>query len=222
MGQQLALLARQLQSQQEPQAVMDHLVAAAVAIVPGAEEATISRVQARSHVVSQASTGARARRIDWLQAHTGQGPCLDAMYEQQTVRVRDLAGERRWPRLAACAREVGVGSMLCFQLYVIGENLGALNLVAGAVDAFDDRCEDIGLLVAAHAGIAVADAQQLQQARSAVGSAELIGRATGILMERYQIDAQQARAQLVQAAGSSARSLHQVAVELIDTGRLSR
>jgi len=35
--------------------------------------------------------------------------------------------EQRWPEFARRAAEVGIGSMLSLQLYVSGDNLGALN-----------------------------------------------------------------------------------------------
>jgi hypothetical protein len=55
---------------------------------------------------------------------------MDAMYEHETIRVDDLASDRRWPELADRAREVGAASMLCIQLFVAGDDLGALNLLA--------------------------------------------------------------------------------------------
>ena len=62
--------------------------------------------------------------MDALQAETGEGPCLSAVFEEQTLRVNDLAAEERWPAFAARAVEAGAASMLSFQLYVEGDNLG--------------------------------------------------------------------------------------------------
>jgi hypothetical protein len=86
--------------QRQVDAVMDVIVATAVAMVPGAEEATISLVQGRRRVVSAAATGDLPRRFDDVQEETRQGPCMDAMYEHETIRVDDLASDQRWPELA--------------------------------------------------------------------------------------------------------------------------
>jgi len=39
-----------------------------------------------------------AAQVDEIQYVSDQGPCLDAMYDQHTVRVSDMAHEQRWPR----------------------------------------------------------------------------------------------------------------------------
>ncbi len=103
-------------------AVMEVIVSTAVAMVPGAEEASISLTQGRRQVVSAVATGELPRRFDDLQEETRQGPCMDAMYEHETIRVDDLPSERRWPELARRIPELGVASTMCFQLFVAGES----------------------------------------------------------------------------------------------------
>ncbi len=49
------------------------------------------------------------------------------------------------------------------QLYVEGDNLGALNLYARTPDAFTDESEQVGLLLAAHAAIAYAGVRKEAQ-----------------------------------------------------------
>ena len=155
-----------------------------------------------------------------LQTETGQGPCLDAAYEHETVRVPDIAQEQRWPRFAARAAEAGVGSMLSFQLYVEADDLGALNLYSHHPDAFDDESEQVGLLFASHAAVAFADARKLDQLSRAIDSRDLIGQAKGILMERYSIDATQAFRVLTRVSQNTHRKLREVAEDLVRTGRL--
>src|SRR5919106_6339456 len=90
------------------------------------------------------------------------------MWQQQTTRVNDLATDPRWPVLGPRAGARGVGSMLCLQLFVHEDTLGALDLLAHQKSAFTDESEHIGLLLASHAAIAVADAQQLEHAAIAL------------------------------------------------------
>ncbi len=222
LARRLADAARGMQKQLDPQQVLDRVVSLAVAIVPGADEATITMVRARRHVYSAAATGDLAAWFDVLQNETGQGPCLDAMWQQQTVRVDDLAADPRWPVLGPRAGERGVGSMLCLQLFVHEDTLGALDLVAHEKSAFTDESEHIGLLLASHAAIAVADAQKLEHAAIALANRDIIGQAKGILMERFKITADQAFDVLAKVSQDANRKLHAVAEDLARTGTLGR
>jgi GAF domain-containing protein len=217
----LADLARDMQRHTDAASVLQVIVSAVRGTIPGAEEATISLVQSRRRVVSAAMTGELARRFDELQQETHEGPSLDAMYLQQTVRVDDLATDPRWPELTRrAAGELGVMSMLCFQLYVHESDLGALNLLARRPGAFTDESERIGLLFASHAAIAVAAAQDLDNIATALGSRDVIGQAKGILMERYKITAEMAFALLASASQHTNVKLYAVAENLTRTGAL--
>ncbi len=92
----------------------------------------------RKRMTWQAPSGELARVVDALQDEAGEGPCLDAVFEQETVRVPDLATETRWPKSSKRAVAAGAGGMLSFQLYVEGDNLGALNLYSRQPGSFDD------------------------------------------------------------------------------------
>jgi GAF domain-containing protein len=227
LARRLAEAARELQQQTDPQQVLDRVVRLAVAMVPGADEpgadeATITMVRARRQVYSAAATGDLARWFDVLQNETGQGPCLDAMWQEQTTRENDLATDPRWPVLGPRTVARGVGSMLCLQLFVHKDTLGALDLIAHQKSAFTDESEHIGLLLASHAAIAVADAQELGHAAIAMANRDLIGQAKGILMERFKITADQAFDVLAKVSQDTNRKVYAVAEDLTRTGTLDR
>ncbi len=111
--------------------------------------------------------------------------------------------------------------MLGIQLYVAGDELGALNLLSPERDAFSDESEHVGLLFASHAAVAMAGAQQLEQLRQAVGTRDRIGQAKGILMERFKLTDDQAFRLLVQASQPCHRKLSEIADELITSGQLA-
>ncbi|WP_219415491.1 GAF and ANTAR domain-containing protein [Pseudonocardia nigra] len=111
--------------------------------------------------------------------------------------------------------------MLSFQLYVREEDLGALNLYNARAGGFDDESEHVGLLLAAHAGVALAGAQREQRLRTVVDTRDLIGQAKGILMERHKVDADQAFAMLVRASQNANRKLRDVAEHLTASGELA-
>jgi GAF domain-containing protein len=222
LARRLASAARGLQKQLGPQQVLNRVVSLAVAMVPSADEATITMVRARRQVYSAAATGDLARWFDVLQDETGEGPCLDAMWREQTVRVDDLASDPRWPVLGPRAAERGVGSMLCFQLFVHEDTLGALDLLAHEKAAFTDESEHVGLLLASHAAIAVADAQKLDHAAITLVNRDVIGQAKGILMERFKITADEAFNVLAKVSQDTNRKVYAVAEDLTRTGTLDR
>jgi GAF domain-containing protein len=221
LGAVMGHVARSLQEEHgNVAATLDAITAAAVGAVPGTDECGVSLVVERTRVNSRAPTGELPRVIDQLQERLGEGPCIDAVWEHATVRIHDMATEQRWPRFAPEASKAGVGSMLSFQLFVTGDNLGALNLYARAPDAFGEESESVGLVFASHAAIALAGAQQEERLRTAVSTRDLIGQAKGILMERFKLNQDQAFAVLVGASSHTNRKVRDVAEELCATGSL--
>lgn len=112
----LSQMARALQGQDDVQGTLDVIVAGAVGTVPGAQHASISAIRRRREVETLASTGEVPRAVDQAQYDTQQGPCLDTLYDAETVRLPDLGAEH-WPDFIARAQALGVGSMLAVQLF---------------------------------------------------------------------------------------------------------
>ena len=221
LAHQLSALARQLQEKQSLQETLSGIVHATVDNVPGAQFAGLTVVKGRREVHTAAWTDELVRTADQVQYDTGQGPCLNSVYEEKTVRVSDMRTEQRWPEFAKRAVDLGVVSMLSIQLYVTGDNLGALNLYSQATEAFNDESEHVGLLLAAHAAIAMAGAQQQEQLVQAITTRDLIGQAKGILMERHKITAEQAFTILIRASQLGNAKLRDVAEHLTTTGELA-
>ena len=216
----LSDLARELQREQDTDALLVDIVHAALDLIPHVAEASVSLVMGRRTVQSRAASGELPRTVDALQSATGQGPCIDAAYEERIVRVPDMGQEERWPDFAQAAYDAGARSMLSFQLFVKGDNLGALNLYGDDVNVFDAESEQVGLLVAAHAAVAFSDAQEIGQLTHALDTRDLIGQAKGILMERFKISSQQAFQILVRASSESNIKLRDVADHLARSGEI--
>ena len=221
LADQLASLARALEQEHDPPHTLEAIVRGAVETVPGASHASISVVRSRRVVVTEAATGDLPRRSDQAQYDTGEGPSLDTLYQQETVRVADMEREPRWPEFTARAVGLGVGSMLVLQLYVAGDDLGALNLFSEQRDAFDRESEHVGLLFASHAAVALSSAQRLDHLKRGMDTRDLIGQAKGVLMERLGVTGDQAFGLLVRASQSRNRKLSDIAAE-ITTGTADR
>ncbi len=219
LGEVMGRVARRMQEEHgDVDATLRAVTASAVATVPHASECSISYVTGRREVESRASTGDLSREVDALQGRLGEGPCLDAVWEEEVVRVDDVAAEQRWPRFAREAAALGAGSMMCSQLFVSGDQLGALNLYSRDPGVFDDEAQEIGMMLAAHAAVAIAGAEHEQNLRRAVDRRDLIGQAEGILMERYEITADQAFGVLARVSQQTDRRLADIARGLDDTG----
>jgi GAF domain-containing protein len=213
-------IARTLQGEHgDVDRTLQSITTAAINAVAGAEFASINLVSGRT-VDSRGATSELAQEIDDLQTHLGQGPCLDALRNEETVRVEDFATEDRWPRFAAEAVKRGAGSLLSFQLFTDGANHGALNLYARQPHSFDAEDEIVGAVFASHAAIALSAAQQEENLRHALDGRDLIGQAKGILMERYRLTAPRAFELLVLASSHTNRKLFDIADELTSTGAM--
>lgn len=219
---QLSEFARAAQQQRDPHDTLVEIVRAAVELVPGCDEGSISVVLGRQKVTSEAASGELPEVVDALQEGLGEGPCLDSAYLHETVRVPDLATDSRWPRFSAAAVEAGALGMMSIQLYVEGDDLGALNLFARTAGAFDDESEHIGLMFAAHAAVAYSAVQEHAKLTRAVTTRQLIGQAQGILMERHKVTPEQAFAMLVRVSQHRNDKLRRVAEVLVESGHLDQ
>jgi GAF domain-containing protein len=217
----LSEIARSLEQETDSEVMLVKMVQEALAVIPGAEEASISVVTGRRHVASHGASSELPALADRLQESLADGPCLDSAYEQVTVRVEDMAKETRWPRFSPAALEAGVGSMLALQLYVEGDNLGALNLYAREPHRFDDESEHVGLLFASHAAVAFAGIQKRDQMMNVIATGDLIGQAKGRLIERYNITGDRAFMLLIRVCQTQNMLLRDVASQLVTTGHLT-
>jgi GAF domain-containing protein len=221
LGEVMSRVARQLQQEHgDVEATLQEITAAAVTAVPGATGCGISYVIGRRTVEPRAWTGELPKAVDALQGEVGEGPCLSAVWDEPVVRVDDVRTEQRWPRFAARAADLGAGSLMCFQLFVEDDKLGALNLYATEAGAFDEDSQEVGLMFASHAAIALAGAEHEQQLHSGMRTRDLIGQAKGILMERHKLTADQAFGVLARTSSLTNRKLSDIAEELASTGQL--
>jgi GAF domain-containing protein len=150
------------------------------------------------------------------------GPLVESMRGHTTVLVRDTTAEPRWPDWAAKVLSLGVRSVLDVPLTTAAGTVGVLGLYSAAPDAFSADDEAIAAILARHASVAVATARNEANMAQAVDARKLVGQAMGILMERYDIDSDQAFAILKRYSQDTNTKLRDVAERLIATRRLTR
>ncbi|MFL6025935.1 MAG: GAF and ANTAR domain-containing protein [Friedmanniella sp.] len=212
-----AQAARDLQGEGDTQHTLDRAVAIATQLIPGCDYAGVSIVHRDRSIDTPARTGDVVAEVDRLQYAVGQGPCLDAIRVAETVSSPDLSTERRWPRWSSRVAELGIASMLCVRLFTSRDTLGALNLLSGSRDAFGEDDATTASHLAAHLAVALAESQHAEDLHSGALNRTVIGRAEGILMERFSLTPSGAFEVLSRVAQEQGTPLHRVAAELIRT-----
>ncbi|MBE9372954.1 GAF and ANTAR domain-containing protein [Saccharopolyspora sp. HNM0983] len=214
LAQIMSTVARNLEAEPDEQQTLASIVQAAVATVPGVRFGGITRLQ-RKRIDALVPTDERVLRSTEAQEEVGEGPCLDAVRGQQTIVADDLGSDTRWPRFAARAHELGVGSLITFQLYVQQRTLGALSLYGKTGVRFGDEARLVGEVFATHAALALSSARQHRQLNEALMSRDAIGQAKGLLMRQHGITGQRAFDLLVLASQESNIKLTEVAAWLV-------
>ncbi len=83
----------------------------------------------------------------------GDGPCLEAIRTRDIVLSQNLFAEPRWPTWVAAANRHSIASVLSYPFDVDPLNLGALNLYADRIDAFEREIPILAMLIADHASL---------------------------------------------------------------------
>lgn len=135
----------------------------------------------------------------------------------------DLAEDERWPRFGQRAVEAGVRSVLAFHL-TANRTRCALNLYARHPRAFGvaERAHGQILATLSELALAAAEAHESDQIRAenlerALVTREMIGQATGILMQRERITADAAFEVLRRASQHHNIRLRDIAQRVVDT-----
>ena len=192
------------------------VTAAAVALIRGAECADVMLIDGRDFE-SRAPTAPYTTELGAIQIELGQGPCLEAAVDDGVIRCPDLATETRWPEFTRAALAVGVRSVLTFHLHAPGHDAGALNIYGSAAGAFNAEDEAIGATLAIHTSAMLFNEAMTGRYEAMLDDCEVIGQATGVLMERMHVDASRAFKVLTERSRSGGTPIRSVADDLVRT-----
>jgi GAF domain-containing protein len=184
--------------------VVERVVDAARAVVPGADAVSVVLRNPDGRLDTVASSHPSAQKADALQDEVGEGPSHTAMHRSGVGAAMDRLGEpaATWPRFGPrAAADLGFGAVLSTGMFPGGEppRFGALNFYSWSADGLDAADRDHALVLAAHAATAIAAVQartaaelRESQLREALRSRDVIGQAKGVLMERRGLSADEA------------------------------
>jgi GAF domain-containing protein len=196
----------------------------ATEVMPSNPEASVSLlINDRSSTA--VFTGRLALDCDESQYGRGYGPCLHAAGSGELVEVADARIETRWRDYMERAVEHGALSSLSVPLPINEGIAGAINVYARKPHAFDEDSRSVATRFASYAAVVAANMYAYEEARDLIEHLErrvesraVIERATGILMERYELTADQSLQALTRAARRTDTKARDIADTLVRTG----
>jgi hypothetical protein len=184
------------------------------ALVPGVEHASISLRHPDGTLETVAPTDPIAVQADLVQNELEEGPCFDGETKELVTYAADLANELRWPAYGPKAAALGFHSQLAARLFDAGGTRACLNLYAIEPGAIDGSLESARALCCL-AQVAVTQARDRESLVVALQSRELIGKAIGMVMERYDVRDDRAFSYLVRQSQTSNIKLREIAARLV-------
>lgn len=206
-----AQLSRELMREGDEQPTLQAVVDRAVEMIPAADSCSVTLRRRRNRLETLASSSPLALECDQLQYALNEGPCVDAVWQDDSYLVEDVVGESRWPRWAARVAESGVGAILAIRLSNEDETIGALNMYSVQRNGFSPDDVDLALIFSTHAANALNAARMVTGLRTAMHSRHLIGVAQGILMARFDLDLDRSFKLLQRYSSQTNTKLRQVA-----------
>ncbi len=211
----------ELNEQPDPPQTLQRLVEMAPEFFASCDFVGVSLVQ-HDRITTPVASTERLRVLDEAQYTLGEGPCREAIRREHTVTVDDLATDPRWPTWGqVMVTELGIRSSISFRLFTRSEtSWGALNVYSRTPHAFTEDDVVHGQVIAAMAAVVLARSINDEQLVRALDTRTVIGQATGILMERYELDAETAFNVLRRISNQENRKLRDLAVQVVATRTL--
>ncbi|MBT2415768.1 GAF and ANTAR domain-containing protein [Streptomyces sp. ISL-12] len=208
----LTAAARELHATVTPNGTLRTAVKLAVTLVPGAEQAGISVVERGNQRRVLAWTDEAVRTAESRPGGREPHPLLDRLWTVPVARLADSLAEAPGTALS----DSGLRSALSLRLRADRRSLTVLTAYASRPRAFDDDATRVGRLFTAHVSLALDSATEREQLTEAMRTRDLIGQATGILMERMETDAAGAFESLVKASQRENVKLRDLARRIVD------
>lgn len=208
--------AHRLSAEHDLNSMLQSIVDAAAASLPGISHAGISLAHRGGRFETLAATDPLVRELDALQHALGEGPCVYAVETEQVVTVNHLRDDQRWPLFAARAAALGLRSQMGLVLHTDDHRRGGLNLYSTETDVIDPDVQHLAELFAAHAALALGFVRQNEELHSVLASRKTVGQAMGIVMERYGVDEDRAFGYLRRVSSNTNVKLRDIAAGVVD------
>lgn len=198
----------------------------AVDTIAGSSGSGVSLLDSNGRRTTSAGTDPQVEQLDALQYQLDEGPCLSAWRELTVLRSGGQDDERRWPSWLPRARQLGMQAFMSAPLINGASAIGAIKVYSTAVEAFDERDEDLLRRFGQQAAIFVgnvltvrAAARVSDQLKETLHFRDLTAMARGILMARRGISADEAFRELMAESYRSRRLVRDVAAQIVASPR---
>ena len=212
----LNLAAEQSRRRPSLDEVLEGIVRHATQALPSFDHVGLTTARRGEPVVTHAASTSLAHELDAVQYALDEGPNVDSIMGAVLVSAPEIRHEQRWPGYVPQAVEQGVRSQLALRLDLDGGGtVGSLSLCSTTSDEIssDDLVVAVGF--AAHATMAFGQARQLDHLAEAIESRQSIGVAVGLIMERYGLDEEHAKAFLWRASSTTNVKVREVAARIV-------
>lgn len=197
--------------------VLARLADVASRTIPDVDFASIS-VATRESITTKAATDDIARQLDKVQYDLQEGPCIDALLDDDKaeVVVNDMAHDERWPKYAPAAADHGVRSQMGIQIHREGRrSAGGLNLYSNRTNAFTGETRAAAEIFAVHAAVALDKVRVVTSLTEALATRQVIGQAVGIVMQSYTINGNAAFNYLTRVSQTTNVKLREIAAGVV-------
>lgn len=202
------------------ESIHESLCQAAVRLIDGCDHASLM-LRRNGQTYTSASSDAVAQHCDALERELDQGPCIDAIDEDEPDAhfCSDLTTGSKWPELAGrLMAETPVRGMAGFRLRQDGAKVGALNVFSDTAGSLTAHSLDQAVMLTAFASVAMSALSRGEEAstlRQGLQSNREIGKAVGLLMATHGIDDDQAFKMLSKVSQDMNVKVAEVAAQVI-------
>ncbi len=195
---------------------LEVIVRSAAEALPTFDHIGVSTVEKSGEIITRASTSALVLELDGLQYSLREGPCVTSMDGDDVVPAPHIAEDPRWPHYLPGALRHGLRSQLGVRLHLDDHGtIGGLNLYSTTSDEISPDDVVVAAFFATHASLALGKARHVESLNQAVSTRQEVGKAIGILMERYDIDDKAAHAFLWRASSHTNTKVRTIAADLV-------
>ena len=197
------------------------LVSSTLSTTAGTLHCGVTVVRHRKPTVA-AGSDERARSLDELQNGFDDGPCLTALRRHETLLVRDISRERRWPEYLGEAAEQGIGLILAIPMELKGGGEAVVNLYAEKPDSLSPSDIATAQNFVANASKSLQLALKLAALRGtsndledAMKSRATIDMAVGVIMAQNRCTQEEAIQELTRSSSGRNTKLRETAAEVV-------
>jgi GAF domain-containing protein len=169
---------------------LDHtlgrITTAAVESLPDVDYASITVRHVDGTLETVAPTDEMLCDLDAKQYELREGPCYEAATDAVHITAPDLATDQRFPNYGEVALQAGIRAQAGLRLFDAPTSQGALNLYSRTSGTFSDF-SSVAALFSHQSAMVIEYAREIQNLQAAVRDRDIVGRAVGIAMERYEL-----------------------------------